>query len=539
MLFPYKDLTVLLVDDATPILVTIKAMLIKFGFSEKNIFTAKSAKLAIAHASSYTFDVVISDFNLGPGLNGKQLYEELTHYRYLKSTTVFILISGDNSAATIRPVVELKPDEYILKPFTANELNKRLVSAIERKRVLAPLYEAERTLNPESGLKICDELEPFYKAYFFEIAQFRGSFLTMLSMHNEAKATFEAAIVKKPTNWAKLGLANSLANLGEHQEADMIITSVLSSMPNNTFARTEAAKVNLVNSKVPHAIAHLEIASKLTPGNSERELVIANLCLAMGDYAQALGRYRTYIELNKNTYRANIYSDINLVRFMLFAYCAHSPDSDLMQAIRSHLRHIIDTGSEQIKSEIDLTLAHYAVSQRNYSAAVTLLTKISTAVPPNHFYTAYQYAWLADYLELEEGFATAIEHCKNTIKIESSQLLFTSKITLLNELCKANQNKTRWIDSQFHKLSNTDDAADQLRTYLEIHSKHPRLKEVCFHIIKLLNVTWPTQLGGLQVKDIIQRCHAIVSQLYSESDKQSMNYESIYRTALSKCNERI
>lgn len=166
MINPFKELSVLIVDDAPPILTTIKIMLTRFGFAEQNIAIAKTAKLALIQASAREFDIFIADFNLGSGLNGKQLYEELIHYNYLKCYAIFILITGDSSASTVRPIIELRPDEYILKPFSANDLKRRLVTALNRKRVLAPLYKAERELDPQTGLRLCEEITPFNREYF-------------------------------------------------------------------------------------------------------------------------------------------------------------------------------------------------------------------------------------------------------------------------------------------------------------------------------------------------------------------------------------
>ena len=58
-------------------------MLVKLGFLEVNVLTAKSAKLALDLASNKQFDVIICDFNFGTGMNGKQLFEEFKHLKLL------------------------------------------------------------------------------------------------------------------------------------------------------------------------------------------------------------------------------------------------------------------------------------------------------------------------------------------------------------------------------------------------------------------------------------------------------------------------
>lgn len=195
-------------------------------------------------------------------------------------------------------------------------------------------------------------------------------------MHSEAEKAFTSILEKKQANWAKLGLANTLAQLGNHQQANEIVSSLLSTLPNDTYVRTEAAKINLLNNKIPHAISHLELASKITPGNSERELVIANLCLSVEDYQQAIVRYKIYIELNKNTYRSDLYSEINLIRFMLFQCLSNKADKECLDEAKQRIRILLEKKHSNIEIEVDLIVAHYAVLQGNYSVATDLLKKL-------------------------------------------------------------------------------------------------------------------------------------------------------------------
>ncbi|WP_041054921.1 response regulator [Vibrio owensii] len=540
MLNPFKELSVLIVDDAPPILTTIKIMLIRFGFAEQNIVTAKTAKLALVQASAREFDIVIADFNLGNGLNGKQLYEELIHYNHLNCNAIFILITGDSSASTVRPIIELRPDEYILKPFTANNLKQRLVMALHRKRVLAPLYKAERDLNPQAGLRLCEEIAPFNKEYFFEIEQFRTSFLSMLSMHSEAEKAFTSILDKKQANWAKLGLANTLAHLGNHQQANEIVANLLSTLPNDTYVRTEAAKINLLNNKIPHAISHLELASKTTPGNSERELVIANLCLSVEDYQQAIARYKIYIELNKNTYRSDLYSEVNLIRLMLYQCLSNKTDTRCLDEAKQRIRILLEKKYTNLEVEVDLIVAHYAVLQGNYSVATNLLKKIKATGNSLHFYAQYHFLWLANFLELEDDFCASFKQAKNSLAIEQSQIVFASKLALLDEIYKRNQLKNEWLDEQVNLLQ--DDklpASAQLEICMRIHERNPLLKQICIKIVELLRSAWPVGKGGRQVENIVEGCDHVIRQLFEPAFLFESKYEDSLFIALEKCKARV
>nr|WP_086940896.1 response regulator [Thaumasiovibrio occultus] len=536
----FEDISVLVVDDAPPILSVVKIMLAKAGVKERNIVLTKSAKLALAATTDRRFDVIIADFNLGEGLNGKQFYEELIHYGYLNDDAVFMLVSGDRSAATIRPIIELRPDEYLLKPFTAIDLKQRILKAINRKRVLAPLCKADRELEAEYGLKLCDEIQPFNREYFFEIEQFRTTFLSMLSMHDEAKKSFEMILDKKQFDWAKLGLANSLTYLGDHGQADEIINGLLNTIPNSTCVQTEAAKINLIRHKIPTAISHLSVASKLTPGNSERELVIANLCLSVEDYTQALHHYRLYIEINKQTFRNNMFSKINLIRSMLYFYSADPSDDKLLEEIVSNVTSLEEHSDGKNFDEETLILAHLSLIKKDYRTAMSILKEVYAAKSLRHFYDLYHFAWLLNFVGMEEEFKYAIEACLESLRIERSQLLMTSKIAMAKELKQRNSKKKAWISQQYEVIKNKNESPRVvLETCIMINKSFPLVKIICVQIIALLTKTWPDKMGGRQVLALIERCDTVIRQLYSEQELKELKYQAYYDYSVTKAKRSV
>ncbi|MCL1147850.1 response regulator [Shewanella marinintestina] len=536
----FQTLKLLVIDDAPTFLFTIKSMLVKLGFLEVNVLTAKSAKLALDLASNKQFDVIICDFNFGTGMNGKQLFEEFKHLKLLTDESVFVLVTGDNSAATVRPIIELKPDEYLLKPFNAITLKQRLSMAIRRRHKLAGLYAAERLLDAEQGLQLCDEMAPFHPEYYFVIERFRGVFLTILQRHEQAKSVYQSTLAKKDLDWAKVGLANSLANLGQITEAEKIINQLLIASPNDTQVKTEAAYIKLKDSDIPAAISHLELASQIVPGNSERELIIVNLCLSVEDYAQALARYRLYLEINKDTYRNNDYSKLSLIRVILYQARFATNKAALLEEAKHHLRSVIGTENEAITHEIELIKAHISMELGFYRSAISLLKNLHNKECFQHFYATYHYAWLLNIMSVENEFNQAISWCSQNLGYESNQIIFASKVSMLEGLKSHNEDKKSWLKEQYLMVKNGDlDKVTLLETYLAINETAPLLKTVCLNIIKSLTYVWPRRYGVVQVKEIIQRCDNVVRQLYVEDELLTINYQEYYQSALDKCKGRV
>ncbi|MFA0502233.1 response regulator, partial [Vibrio sp. 10N.222.46.A1] len=130
------QLNALIIDDSTIVLSTIRNMLVHIGFSERLIAIAKSPRVAMTITNDTTFDVIICDYNFGNTINGKQLFEELKQANRLKDDGIFILVTGENSALSIRPILELRPDNYLLKPFNRETLKQRITSSLRKKLIL-------------------------------------------------------------------------------------------------------------------------------------------------------------------------------------------------------------------------------------------------------------------------------------------------------------------------------------------------------------------------------------------------------------------
>nr|WP_241430295.1 tetratricopeptide repeat protein [Vibrio sp. 624788] len=296
------------------------------------------------------------------------------------------------------------------------------------------IYKAERENNYQAGLKFCEELVAFHPEYFATIQQFRGSFLSKLELYDEAKRVYEKALDEGSFDWAQAGLANSLANLGQLNEAQRMIESLIDSAPTSTLYRDQAAQVNLISNKIPAAIAHFKLASELTPGNSERELAIANLCLSVNDSRTALLHYQNYVQINRDTFRDNLYMKLNHIRFLL--YCAS--DGIDKQANLDQVNYLISKIPTEARSglQTDLALiaAHIAMESKQYQKAVTILTALHDKNDFNAFPVIYHHAWLLDRMSCENEFKVAQNRCGMLIIKTANETVVSSQMTMCAEM---------------------------------------------------------------------------------------------------------
>ncbi|EMK6855882.1 response regulator [Vibrio cholerae] len=532
----FAELKVLIIDDAPIVIASLRSMLLKLGFAEPNIVWSKSPRAAVFMAGRQRFDIFICDYNFGKGLNGKQVFEELKHYKLIKQDAVFVLVTGENSAYVVHSILELKPDEYILKPFNIMTLQERLTNAISRKHALKALYQAERDGDAELGVKLCDELEPFYSEYYFVIQKFRGEFLTQLRRFDHAREVYLETLEHKDFDWAKIGLANALKQTGRQVEATQVIQDLLVNAPNHVRARVEAASISLSNNSVPEAIHHLQIANQIVPGHIDREWVLANLCLSVGDTVSALERYRLYSEINKETHRNNQQMHLNFIRTLLYAarYAESTSREKWLQEAKTILKELYDKGQhEEILPQLELVAAHFAMEDDEFAVSVEILNKIYRSKPFELFEDRYHFTWLLNVMGFDSEFAKCISWCNEALLNQESGILLESKIVLGKALKQANEDKLQWLEERYHALCNKKLTIDSLlEIYIEILERCPTLRTVCMKVVTILSRYWPRILSEAEADLLLKKCNHTILQLMNDEELTSSKYEDLYKKAL-------
>ncbi|HUD49558.1 MAG TPA: response regulator [Candidatus Baltobacteraceae bacterium] len=119
--------SVLVIDDKEEIRCLIKAVLTTFGFT---VLEAGSGQVAMAMMHDERPDLVICDINM-PGMDG---YETLSAVRESSATAQipFILMTGLVSRDGFRRGMACGADDYLVKPFTTEELVEAVISRLVR-----------------------------------------------------------------------------------------------------------------------------------------------------------------------------------------------------------------------------------------------------------------------------------------------------------------------------------------------------------------------------------------------------------------------
>lgn len=119
--------TILLIDDDEEVLSAYRLALELHG---RKVVTAASGEAGLALARIHLPDLIISDINM-PGTDGRSVLQALRADPQL-ATKQIVLMTGNTSAVTPRGGMNLGADDFLVKPFSLEELLRCVEARLNR-----------------------------------------------------------------------------------------------------------------------------------------------------------------------------------------------------------------------------------------------------------------------------------------------------------------------------------------------------------------------------------------------------------------------
>jgi two-component system chemotaxis response regulator CheY len=117
-----KETRVLVVDDFATMRRVVRNLLIELGY--KSLREAEDGAQAIAMLEQHEIDLLVLDWNM-PGTPGIEVLRWVRGHE-TKSALPVLMVTAEATREQILEAAELGVNAYILKPFTAGTLKKKL-----------------------------------------------------------------------------------------------------------------------------------------------------------------------------------------------------------------------------------------------------------------------------------------------------------------------------------------------------------------------------------------------------------------------------
>ena len=305
---------VLIVDRHAPARESVRLMLGTLGVTQ--VHGAGNSAEVIRQVKANRFDIILSDFILDDGRDGQQLLEELRHAHLIAPGTVYIIVTGERTYTNVVALAELAPDDYLIKPFTADQLQARLVRATYKKHLLRRIYEKIESGDLDEAIAACDRVINQHPAYMYDAYRFKGELLLQLERIEEAEALFRKVLEGRMAPWVQMGLATALRDRGALEEAALLAEQVLASAPDFLAAYDFLAAVQERRGLLENAQEVLQRAAEASPHNTLRQRMVGDIAARNEDLPAAEKAYGKVLERSKGSSLRCVDDFANLARTM-------------------------------------------------------------------------------------------------------------------------------------------------------------------------------------------------------------------------------
>ena len=291
---PLKGKKVLIADRQASTRMALRQMVQELGVS--NVSNAGSAGDVIRIVKTAPVDIILCEYKLDEVRDGQQLLEELRHEKLIPLSTMFMMITNERGYQQVVAVAEFAPDDYILKPFTPEQLYQRLLRANTKKQVFASVYEAVERGEVELALQECDIVIQSQAKFVLDALRLKIDVLTTAGRTEEAEKLLETVLASRATPWAQMGLAHVRYRQDRLEDAEKICESLLSEKGEFLAAYDFLAKVKQEMGKDKEALGVLERASGYSSFNVRRMRKTAEVAVKTGDLEKATRLYNRVID---------------------------------------------------------------------------------------------------------------------------------------------------------------------------------------------------------------------------------------------------
>lgn len=253
----------------------------------EDVQPAANAAAAIRKLGERTFDLILCEYALGEGQDGQHLLEDLRTHRLIPLSTLFIMVTAESSYERVVSTVEFAPNDYLLKPFTADSLLQRIGRALEKRDAFMPAYGLIGIGNLREAVGRCREGELLTPQYAIDFMRLRAELLVALGQAEEAQEVYRRVLESKTVPWAKLGLARTLYMQKRYAEAEDGLQQLVKESHQYVDAYDWLARTLEAAGRLKDAQQALEDAVTVSPHALRRLKKLGDIALETGDMATA------------------------------------------------------------------------------------------------------------------------------------------------------------------------------------------------------------------------------------------------------------
>ena len=369
-----------------------------YSLSADTLVEVSNGTEAINALSKNQFDIVLCDYNLGVGKNGQQVLEEARHRKLISYDCVFIIMSTEQTASMVLGAMDSKPDEYLTRPFNAQQLHTRLQRQLQRKTYLQTVMSQMQRGDWIQAIDNCDGLLAIGDKHMRSaLLKLRAELALQVGDYEKAIEIYQQALTFRELNWARLGLG-VVYYLQSHFDAALsTFEQLVSENPLYMEAYDWLTKTHEALNQLTDAQQVLTQAIQLSPQSILRQKKLAQTADKNGQFELAEAAYQAVVKLGKYSVHksssdfanlAKLYSKTNAIQQAL--NILDNMRQEFINNPEAELRAVtLETTLHKLQGEEDL-------AQQAWQRMLTLAQQFESKVPKDLQLDVVQSCYLFD-----------------------------------------------------------------------------------------------------------------------------------------------
>lgn len=520
MLDKFKNMNFLIVDNIKPSQEILKQFALRF--TSKQVESTHYAQDVAAICKQKQYDIILLGYDLGDGQkNGQQVLEELRVNRYINRQCIVILITAEISQAMVLAALEHKPDHYLCKPYSLNDLDKRLTACLHKKVHMAGIFDALDNNLPQIAIEQCNVAlteNPIYKTECLGIMS-RQYF--DLGEYDKAREIYNSYQHAKNCQWATIGLGKLALHDRDLKQAEQLFKQLIVNHP--LYLSSYDWLAVTYEEQLLYLLAEetLEKALSLSPRSLNRLQKYAQLCVQNEHFDKAVIALEKNYHLAHNSIHHCAENTIQYVKALL----EHNTKISITEAKKSNTKafsfmkkmnrdfkstdikiqtHLLTAGLYEITKERDLAHEHLADGEK-------LLLREQENLPTNKIIE------IADILNKLHR-----EHLANQILNESEKKIPAKNTTQIDKTGKKDKAQ-KFIDDALASFRKGH-YQEALKKLEEAHTILPKHKGIKINLAHLSLMSYENKkVGNIKLHNIDRILIELSKEGLSQDERGRLN----------------
>ena len=266
-----------------------------------DVDSANDGNNAIEAMKSKKYDIILCDYNLGPGKDGQQVLEEARHRGLIKMSTIFAMVTAESSRTMVMGAIEYEPDAYISKPFSKDLIKVRIERVLTKKQDLGDVFAAVERNQLDTAIELLDEKLAKKPKNASELMRTKAEICLQAGDYDGSAAVYEHILALREVPWARLGVGKVLFARKKYQEAAEVFRDLSNMNPDLTAAMDWLSRCYQKQGELDKAKETLQSALDVSPRAILRQQMLGNLSMQTGDYETAEQAYSEAVTLGRNS----------------------------------------------------------------------------------------------------------------------------------------------------------------------------------------------------------------------------------------------